>query len=174
MARLTVLTWPDEALRIVAKPVDYFDQGLAQLVDDLFETMYAEKGVGLAATQVGVDRRLLVVDCGQDEREPYALINPELESYEGELIWPEGCLSIPGVRADVTRHAHIVVRYKDHSGLDHKLSANGLLAVCLQHEIDHLDGKMYFDRLGMLERRSVLNAYRDYLDTKDDEKDDDV
>ncbi|MEE2755057.1 MAG: peptide deformylase [Myxococcota bacterium] len=169
MALLKVLTWPDEMLRTVAKPVDQFGSELGQLIDDMFETMYAEKGVGLAATQVGIDRRLLVVDCGHEEREPYALINPELESCDGELVWPEGCLSIPGVRADVTRHAQVVVRYQDGSGCDKKLSAQGLLAVCLQHEIDHLDGKMYFDRLGLLERQSVLNAYRDYLENKDDQ-----
>ncbi len=167
MALLTVLTWPDEDLRAVAQPIDGFDSDLTELIADMFETMYEQKGVGLAATQVGIHRRLFVVDCGGEERQPYALINPELESFEGEITWPEGCLSLPGVRADVTRHARVVVRYQDGNGLERKLAAEGLLAVCLQHEMDHLDGKMYFDRLGELERRAVLNAYQDYQDVED-------
>ena len=167
MALLTVLTWPDEGLRAVAQPIDGFDSDLTELIADMFETMYEQKGVGLAATQVGIHRRLFVVDCGEEERQPYALINPELESFEGEITWPEGCLSLPGVRADVTRHARVVVRYQDGNGLERKLAAEGLLAVCLQHEMDHLDGKMYFDRLGELERRAVLNAYQDYQDVED-------
>ncbi|MGC6417012.1 MAG: peptide deformylase [Bradymonadia bacterium] len=168
MAKLDVLKWPDQGLRATATRVTEFDAQLHQLVDDMFETMYDLCGVGLAGTQVGVLKQVIVVDCGQDERDPLVLINPEINRTEGEIIWPEGCLSIPGVRADVTRYGTIEVVFSDQYGENRHLTATGLLAVCIQHEMDHLEGKMYFDHLGQFERRAVLNAYRDYLESDEE------
>jgi len=130
----------------------------------MFETMYDQSGVGLAATQIDIHQRVLVVDCGGDEPRPLALINPEIIERDGTFFWAEGCLSIPGIRADVERSEHIRVQYHDAQGVEQTLDASGLLSVCIQHEIDHLDGLMYFDRLGPLESKAVLNAYRDFLE----------
>ena len=169
MAKLDVLTWPDQGLRAAATRVTEFDTHLSQLVEDMFETMYDLCGVGLAGTQVGILKQVIVIDCGQEQRDPLVLVNPEVIRTEGEIIWPEGCLSIPGVRADVTRYGTIEVGFSDQYGESQILTAKGLLAVCIQHEMDHLEGKMYFDRLGQFERQAVLNAYRDYLESDDQE-----
>lgn len=143
-----------------------FDDGLRTLVSDMFETMYDESGVGLAATQIDIHERVIVLDCGGEEPNPLALINPEIIHRDGTFYWAEGCLSIPGVRADVERSETITIRYHDGDGTSQLLDATGLLSVCIQHEIDHLDGLMYFDRMGPLESKSVLNAYQDYLETE--------
>ena len=155
----TILTWPDERLRDVAEPVVQWNAALAEFIEDLFETMYDDNGIGLAATQVGVARRVIVVDCGMDAPEPMALVNPEIEVFEGETTFAEGCLSVPGLRAEVDRSEKITVRYQDLRGHSKTLIASGLLAICIQHEIDHLDGKLYFDHLPEFERKAFLQAY---------------
>lgn len=156
----TVLTWPDKRLLATAHPVEAVDAPIRALVDDMFETMYAEKGVGLAATQIGVPLEVVVMDCGKkDAPMPLALINPRIVEREGAIVWNEGCLSLPGVTAEVERAERVVVEYLDRDGQAMRMQASGLLAVCIQHELDHLDGQLYVDRLGKLERLSVLSDY---------------
>ncbi|MEE2788125.1 MAG: peptide deformylase [Myxococcota bacterium] len=161
MALRTVLTWPDERLRTIASEIMHIDDDTRLLVRDMFDTMYAEEGVGLAATQIGVALRLIVVDCSAERERPLALINPTIVHGEGQVLWPEGCLSLPGVTADVERFESIIVEYFDPSGHARRLETTGLEAVCIQHEVDHLDGQMYIDRLAELERKATLMAYDD-------------
>ena len=160
MSVLKVLAYPDPRLRQVASFVSLFDKPLSRFVDDLFETMYAEEGVGLAATQVGDMRRVLVVDCGLEEPQPMVLINPEIMNRDGVTAFAEGCLSVPGLRAEIERAQVIEVRFQDRTGVFQSLEARGLLSVCIQHEIDHLDGIMYFDHLPPFERKAFLDEYR--------------
>lgn len=160
MSVLKVLAYPDSRLRQVAGSVSLFDEALSRFIDDLFETMYAEEGVGLAATQVGDMRRVLVVDCGLEEPQPMALINPEIIRRDGVTAFAEGCLSVPGLRAEIERAQAIEVRFQDRNGVFQALEARGLLSVCIQHEIDHLDGLMYFDHLPPFERKAFLDEYR--------------
>ncbi len=157
----TVLAWPDERLRVIAHDVDTVDDSVRALVCDLFETMYDEGGVGLAATQVGDDRRVVVVDCGEEQPDPKAIINGHITKREGLILWKEACLSLPGVSAEVERAESIVLTYLDLDGHVCELQATGLLSVCIQHELDHLDGQMYIDRLGVLERKATLLDYDD-------------
>lgn len=164
MAIRRVLTWPHPGLRVVAQPVERVDDDVRALVADMFETMYDEGGVGLAATQIDVHRRVIVIDCGPrdpdaPEPRPYALINPEIVGRDGLVVWREGCLSLPGITAEVERSAEIVVRFLDPEGEPRELHATGLTAVCIQHEMDHLEGQVYLDRLGALERKAVLVEY---------------
>tara|TARA_B100001250_G_C19426422_1_gene625550 strand:- start:88 stop:603 length:516 start_codon:yes stop_codon:yes gene_type:complete len=161
MALREVLTWPNPRLREVAQPVSKVNDEVKALVRDLFDTMYDEGGVGLAATQIGVPLRVVVMDCGMEEKRPIALINAEIVAREGTILWQEGCLSVPGVTAEVERSAHINVHYLDATGQPQALEADGLLAVCVQHELDHLDGHLYFDRLAEFERKATLIAYED-------------
>ena len=155
MAKLSILEFPDKRLRTVARPVDTFDAELSRLVDDMFETMYDAPGIGLAATQVDVHRRLLVLDVSEDKSRPMVFINPEILSAEGHQVYQEGCLSVPGIYADVTRAATIRVRAQDRTGEVFELDADGLLAVCVQHEMDHLAGKVFVDYLSPLKREQV-------------------
>lgn len=156
----TVLTWPDKRLLATARPVEEVDVPIQALVDDMFETMYAANGVGLAATQIGVPLDVVVMDCGtRAAPAPLALINPRIVEREGLIVWNEGCLSLPGVTAEVERAERVVVEYLDREGEARKIEASGLLAVCIQHELDHLDGQLYVDRLGKFERLSVLGDY---------------
>ncbi len=155
MAKLSILEFPDKRLRTVARPVDTFDAELSRLVDDMFETMYDAPGIGLAATQVDVHRRLLVLDVSEDRSRPMVFINPEILSAEGHQVYQEGCLSVPGIYADVTRAASIRVRAQDRTGETFELEADGLLAVCVQHEMDHLAGKVFVDYLSPLKREQV-------------------
>ena len=155
MAKLSILEFPDKRLRTVARPVDTFDAELSRLVDDMFETMYDAPGIGLAATQVDVHRRLLVLDVSEDRSRPMVFINPEILSAEGHQVYQEGCLSVPGIYADVTRAASIRVRAQDRTGEVFELDADGLLAVCVQHEMDHLAGKVFVDYLSPLKREQV-------------------
>ena len=164
MAVLEILTHPDPRLRVVARPVAAIDARLQQLIDDMLETMYASSGVGLAATQVGETLRLVVIDLGRttdDVREPAprVLINPRIVEADGELVWNEGCLSVPGVRAEVQRCARVVLEYLDRTGEPQRVEATGLEAVCIQHELDHLEGTLYVDRLGPLEQKLTLQDY---------------
>jgi peptide deformylase len=155
MAKLEILEFPDERLRTVAKPVDRFDAELRQLVDDMVETMYDAQGIGLAATQVNVHRRLLVLDISQNQDSPRVYVNPEIVASEGTETCEEGCLSVPGIYAEVSRAERITIAAQDVAGQTFREELDGLHAVCVQHEIDHLDGKLFVDYLSPLKRRMV-------------------
>jgi peptide deformylase len=156
MPLLPILEFPDPRLRTRAEPVSVFDAQLRQLVADMFETMYAANGVGLAATQVNVHRRVLVADMSDDRKHPLALINAQLLEREGSQIYQEGCLSFPGLYADVTRALKVKVKAQDVDGNELIVDADGPLAVCIQHEMDHLDGKVFVDYLSSLKRALLL------------------
>ena len=163
MALLTILHHPDPRLRQKARAVERFDAQLQRLVDDMFETMYAAPGVGLAATQVGVALRVAVMDCSREEgvREPLVMVNPEiLEASEPEEV-EEGCLSVPGVSDLIKRNHRVRARALDRKGQAFEVEAEGLMAQCIQHEIDHLDGKLYIDRLSSLKRERLLKRMRE-------------
>jgi peptide deformylase len=155
MAKLTILEFPDPRLRTRAVRVDSVDDELRSLIDDMFETMYAAPGIGLAATQVDVHRRLLVTDVSADKSEPYVLINPEILEKDGVTVTEEGCLSVPGYYEEVKRAEHIRVRFLDRNGDEVEMEAEGLLAVCIQHEMDHLDGKLFVDYLSEAKRMRI-------------------
>ncbi len=158
MAKLPILEFPDARLRTEAAPVDADRLASAefqQLVDDMFETMYAAPGIGLAATQVDAHHRFMVIDVSEGKDQPLVFVNPQIQAREGEQVYQEGCLSIPGIFADVTRADTITVRYQDREGRGQELTTDGLLAVCIQHEIDHLDGKLFIDYLSPLKREMV-------------------
>ena len=155
MAILDILHFPDPRLRNKAKPVAVVDDAIRQLVDDMFETMYQAPGIGLAATQVNVAKQVLVIDLSEEKNQPLCLINPEILEKSGEEQMEEGCLSVPGVYEPVTRAAHIRVRALDRAGEPFELEADDLLAVCIQHEMDHLDGKLFVDYLSSLKRQRI-------------------
>ncbi len=155
MALREILQFPDPRLRLRAAPVAAVDDSIRALVDDMFETMYAAPGIGLAATQVNVQRRVLVADVSDDQSAPYCLINPEILAREGEEEMDEGCLSVPGFYETVRRADWIRVRALDRDGQAFELAIDGLLAVCIQHEIDHLDGKLFVDYLSNLKRSRI-------------------
>jgi len=155
MAKLTILEFPDPRLRTKATPVSAVDDTLRLLIRDMFETMYAAPGIGLAATQVNVHQRLLVVDVSADKSEPLALINPEILEKDGVIVSDEGCLSVPGYYEEVERAQHIRVRFLDRDGVAQEMEAEGLLAVCIQHEIDHLEGKLFVDYLSEAKRQRI-------------------
>jgi peptide deformylase len=155
MARLPIIEFPDPRLRTVARPVKEVDTRIRTLVDDMFETMYEAPGIGLAATQVDVHERLLVLDVSEDKSYPMVFINPEIVTAEGKQVYQEGCLSVPGIYADVTRAEKILVRALDRDGQPFEVNAEGLLAVCIQHEMDHLAGKVFVDYLSPLKRELV-------------------
>ena len=155
MALLQILEFPDPRLRTRAQPVTQVDAALRTLIDDMFETMYAAPGIGLAATQVNVGKRVLVIDLSERHDEPLALINPEILSRTGVEETEEGCLSVPGYFDKVTRAEKIRVRALDRDGKQIEFDADGLLAVCIQHEIDHLDGKLFVDYLSELKRTRI-------------------
>lgn len=152
MAILDILHYPDPQLRIRAQPVVSVTDEICRLIDDLFETMYDAPGIGLAATQVNVHRRVLVLDITESKDEPLAFINPQILERRGEEEMQEGCLSVPGYFDTVRRAEWVKVRALDRSGEPIELEADGLLAVCIQHEIDHLDGKLFVDYLSELKR----------------------
>jgi peptide deformylase len=155
MALRTILEFPDPRLRTRARPVTEFNAALAKLVEDLLETMYAAPGIGLAATQIDVHQRVIVIDVSEDRTAPFALTNPEILMREGEASTEEGCLSVPGVFDEVKRAARIRVRSQDPSGAPLECDYEGLLAVCIQHEMDHLDGKLFVDYLSDLKRERI-------------------
>lgn len=158
MALLTILEFPDPRLRTKATPVEPAQITEAEfqgLLDDMFQTMYEEPGIGLAATQVDVHRRFMVIDVTEDKSKPLVFINPEIVAKSGEQVYKEGCLSIPGIFSDVTRANDITVRALDRQGQPFELTTDGLLAVCVQHEVDHLDGKLFIDYLSPLKREMV-------------------
>jgi peptide deformylase len=155
MALREILHFPDPRLRLRARPVDQVDASVRRLVDDMFETMYAAPGIGLAATQINEQKRILVADVSDDQSAPYCLINPEILSREGEEEMDEGCLSVPGFYETVRRAERIRVRALNRDGEQYELEVDGLLAVCIQHEIDHLDGKLFVDYLSTLKRNRI-------------------
>jgi len=152
---LTILEFPDKRLRTVAEEVDKVDDNIRTLVDDMLETMYQAKGVGLAATQVNVHKRVIVMDISEDKNEPICLINPKIVEKDGEEESEEGCLSVPGFFEKVTRAEHIKVQALNRDGETFELEARDLLAVCIQHEMDHLQGKLFVDYLSAFKRNRI-------------------
>jgi peptide deformylase len=155
MARLDILNYPDPRLYTVAKPVQTVDQRIRTLIDDMRETMYAAPGIGLAATQVNVHERLLVMDISETRDDFRVFINPEIIAQRGQAEGEEGCLSVPGIYDRITRAEWIKVRAQDRDGKPFELEAEGLLAVCIQHEMDHLLGKVFVDYLSPLKRNRI-------------------
>ncbi|HEX2492757.1 MAG TPA: peptide deformylase [Steroidobacter sp.] len=155
MALLPILEFPDLRLRARAQPVERVDAALRGLIDDMFETMYAAPGIGLAATQVNVHKRLLVIDVSESRKEPLVFINPEILERQGVEETEEGCLSVPGVYDKVSRAQRVRVRALDRDGKTFELQADGLLAICVQHEMDHLEGKLFVDYLSELKRSRI-------------------
>jgi peptide deformylase len=155
MSVLQILHFPDDRLRIVAKPVKEVNAEIQQIVDDMFETMYAEEGIGLAATQVNIHQRIIVIDVTDDKSQQLVLINPELLEQSGETGIEEGCLSSPDQRGLVPRAANVKIRALDRNGKSFELEADELLAICIQHEMDHLVGKLFVDYLSPLKRQRI-------------------
>jgi peptide deformylase len=173
MTRLNVLTVPDPRLRVKAKPVPLCDDNIRKILDDMVETMYAEDGIGLAAPQVGIDMRLVVMDVGIDDfaeevadsgastSKVIKMVNPEITWRSAETnVCNEGCLSVPEQRAEVTRPKAIKMHYLDEWGVKQCIETDGLLATCIQHELDHLDGKLYIDYLSTLKRQMFINKVK--------------
>lgn len=155
MPVLQVLHYPDERLRTIAKPVKEVNDAIRRIVDDMFETMYAEEGIGLAATQVDIHQRIIVIDVSEARDQRLVLINPELIAKSGETGIEEGCLSIPDQRGFVPRAEKVTVRALDRDGNPFELEADELLAICIQHEMDHLVGKLFVDYLSPLKRQRI-------------------
>jgi len=155
MAILEILHYPDKRLRTVAEPVDVVDDSIRNLVDDMFETMYAAPGIGLAATQVDVHKRVIVMDLSAEKNEPQCFINPQVIQSEGVEQTEEGCLSVPDIFETVERAERVVVKALDKDGKEFTLEADGLLAVCIQHEMDHLLGNLFVDYLSPLKQMRV-------------------
>jgi len=155
MAIRTILEFPDQRLRTRARPVTKFDAELGRLIDDMFETMYAAPGIGLAASQVDVHERVLVIDISDNRDQPRVFINPEILSREGEADTEEGCLSVPGIFDGVVRASKVRVRWRDRTGAVSEEDFEGMMAVCIQHEMDHLDGKLFVDYLSDLKRQRI-------------------
>jgi peptide deformylase len=167
MSKLKILEYPDPRLRRVARPVEVVGERERQLVDDMLETMYDARGIGLAATQVDEDIRVVVMDLSEGHDQPQVFINPEIIDHSGSQSYEEGCLSVPGFYAEVTRPEKVSVRALDREGKPFEVDADGLLAVCIQHEIDHLDGKMFIDYLSPLKRRMIGKKLRKQQNSRD-------
>lgn len=155
MAILDILHFPDPRLRTQARPVVRVDDAIRQLITDMLETMYAAPGIGLAATQVNIHQRVIVIDVSEEKSQPVCLINPEIVDKTGEEEMEEGCLSVPGQYEKVQRADAVTVEYLDKEGEQQSLTTDGLLAVCIQHEIDHLNGKLFVDYLSPLKRNRI-------------------
>jgi peptide deformylase len=155
MAKLDILTFPDPRLRTRATPVARVDAQIKRIVSDMLETMYAAPGVGLAAIQVNIPKRIVVIDVSEDKDSPLCLINPEILTLDGEETMDEGCLSVPGFTESVTRAERVRVRALDSDGEPFELDADGLLAVCIQHEVEHLEGKLFVDHISSLKRQRI-------------------
>jgi len=153
---LPILHYPDSRLRTVAKPVEAVDDTIKTLVKDMFETMYDAPGIGLAATQVDHHQRIIVIDLSEEKDQPLCLINPEIIEKDGEIDWEEGCLSVPDYYQCVKRANHVKVRALNEKGESFELEADELLGVCIQHEIDHLDGILFVDHLSKLKQKRLL------------------
>lgn len=155
MALLPILRYPDPRLKTVADAIASFDYNIKKLAEDMLETMYAAPGIGLAATQVNIHKRLIVMDISETKNNPIVMANPRIISHSGILTTEEGCLSVPGIYDSVERFEHINVRFQDVEGETHFLDAEGLLAVCIQHEIDHLAGRVFVDYLSRLKQGRI-------------------
>jgi peptide deformylase len=163
MPKLPIVKIPDPVLREVSTPVERVDAELLRLADDMLETMYEAPGIGLAAIQVGVPKRLIVLDVSKDDnaRKPLVMVNPEVVKLGDEMrIYEEGCLSIPDVHVEIERPASLTVRYVDREGKTQEMSADGLLATAIQHELDHLDGRLIIDFLSRLRRDMIVRRFR--------------
>lgn len=156
MSQLNILTLPDSRLKTIAEPITEINDTVKQLASDMLETMYAAPGIGLAATQVDQHIQLVVIDVSEEKNQPMVLINPEIVERAGLQTHEEGCLSVPGIYAKVKRADQIMVKYLDLEGQQHELAAEDLLAVCIQHEVDHLKGIVFLDHLSMLKKRLAL------------------
>lgn len=164
MALLKVVYYSHHpALHKIAEPVTHFDEALVTLVQDMYETMYHEKGVGLAAPQVGISKRIAAIDVSEEHNKPFVIINPEIIEKTGEELLEEGCLSIPGTYDKVPRSTFVKVRAQDVTGKFFEIEGDGLLSHCLQHEIDHLNGKLYIDYLSPLKKRMWLKKMEKFL-----------
>ena len=155
MTRLTILEYPDPRLRTKATPVAVVDADVRQLIDDMLETMYGARGIGLAATQVNVHRRVLVADVSEEKNQPLVFVNPEILERAEPVVHEEGCLSVPGIYEEVSRPERVRVRALDRDGKPFERELDGLLATCVQHEMDHLDGKLFVDYLSELKRSRI-------------------
>ncbi|MFV0371424.1 MAG: peptide deformylase [Azonexus sp.] len=155
MALLPILRFPDPRLQKIARPVEKIDDSIRRLAADMAETMYEAPGIGLAATQVDVHQRVVVIDISEERNDLRVFINPEILNCDGLAIGEEGCLSVPGIYDKVERAERVVVRYLDPDGQMQRLEADGLLAVCIQHEIDHLNGKVFVDHLSQLKQTRI-------------------
>jgi len=170
MAKLSILRYPDPRLHTVAKPVVEVDERIRRLADDMIETMYEAEGVGLAATQVDVHERLIVLDCSENHDEPRVLINPELIARSEEMVFgDEGCLSVPTIYDKVPRHARVTVRAIGRDGQPYQFDAEDLLSVCVQHEMDHLLGKVFVEYLSPLKRERIRTKM--LKKTRDEQRD---
>ncbi|WP_029406629.1 peptide deformylase [Thiomicrorhabdus sp. Milos-T2] len=167
MEKLDIVLYPESGLREVCKPIPEMNDEIDKLIDDMFYTMYDAPGIGLAAPQVAVQERLIVLDISETKDQPIALINPEIIRSAGEITWEEGCLSIPGIYAKVKRPSDIIVRGMDRDGKMIEMEANELLAVCIQHEIDHLNGKLFIDHLSGLKRTRALQKFRKSMEEQE-------
>jgi len=158
MAIRKIFTYPEKILRTRSTAIEVVDDDVRRLVDDMAETMYAAPGIGLAANQVGLAKRVAVIDVTHPDGAPklYVLINPEIVARDGEILWEEGCLSFPGIHVDVDRAAHVVVRALDRDGNQFEVEADDLLAIAMQHEIDHLDGVTLADKVSFLKRKMMV------------------
>jgi len=157
MALLPILRFPDPRLRKVAAPINRIDESIGRLAHDMAETMYEAPGIGLAATQVDVHQQLIVIDISEARDQLLTLINPKILAHDGVQVGEEGCLSVPGVYDKVERAQRVVVRFLDLEGKEQTIEADGLLAVCLQHEIDHLQGRVFVERLSQLKQLRIRN-----------------
>lgn len=163
MAKLDIITLPDPKLRLVSAPIERVDDELRRLADDMLETMYAAPGIGLAAVQVGILKRLVVLDTAREDEpaRPLVMVNPQIKHLGDEMrLYEEGCLSLPDVRLDIERPAEIVVGYVDREGKPQELRTGGLLATAIQHEIDHLNGKLIIDFMSRLKRDMVIRRFK--------------
>ncbi len=159
MAKLDILRFPDPRLRTKAVPIKEVSDAIRVLIDDMLETMYDAPGIGLAATQVNVHQQLVVVDVSEDKNQPYCFINPKITQRDGEEICEEGCLSVPEYYAEVQRSETITVKALDRDGKEFELEADGMLAVCIQHELDHLKGKLFVDYLSPLKQKRLQKKF---------------
>ena len=161
MAKLEILEFPDPRLRTVAKPVETVDDALRKLIDDMIETMYEASGIGLAASQVNVHKRVLVIDVSETRDQPQVFINPEITPLTEDLApYEEGCLSIPDHYGQVTRPAEVTVTWLDRDGIPQQQDFSGLWSTCVQHEIDHLDGKLFIEYLGIMKRQLITRKMK--------------
>ena len=167
MAILDILHFPDPRLRTIAQPVTEVDAAVRQLIENMFDTMYSAPGIGLAATQVNVSKRIVVIDISEDKEQPLSLINPEILEMSGVEEMEEGCLSVPGVYETVQRADQVRVRALGRDSRPFELETGGLLAVCIQHEIDHLDGKLFVDYLSQLKRTRIRRKLEKHQRTPD-------